>query len=206
MSKAELEIIKMKDKESSVWEQAKRKTLGTGAFDDIESDDEDYKPYDEGAEMSKLYRQILGEETNEDLGKSHHEVMRDVYGHTENKTDVLRNVLAAIYVKDPTAFTEQNEEVHKVLKNDYMIAWPQGYIPETHEVAKRPPKKTKEEIHLEKLKDKHSLVMAPLNKFYLDEAIQNLQKVCTTNNAITTYKTAGWKASFAKFKNTSIKE
>jgi hypothetical protein len=43
--------------------------------------------------------------------------------------------------------------------------------------------------------------MAPLNKFFIDEAIQNLTGVCGTSNALTTYKTSGWKASFAKFKN-----
>ena len=47
--------------------------------------------------------------------------MRDVYGHTENKTDVVRNVLATIYVRDPKSFTEEHDEVNKVLKNDYMI-------------------------------------------------------------------------------------
>ena len=129
-----------------------------------------------------------------------------MYGHTENKTDVLRNILASIYVKDPSKFAETNEDVHKVLKNEYMMAWPRGYIPPTHEVAKRPVKKTKEEINREKLKEKHSLTMAPLNKFYLDDAIQNLQKVCGTKNAHTTYKTAGWKAGFAKIKGVSVKE
>jgi len=86
------------------------------------------------------------------------------------------------------------------------LAWPQGYIPDSYEISKPPLKKTKEEIHRERLKEKHSCRMAPLNKFYLDEAIQNLQKVCGTQNAHTTYKVAGWKASFAKYKNTNAKE
>jgi len=83
--------------------------------------------------------------------------MREVYGHTENKTDVLRNILASLYVKDPSKFAETNEDVHKLLKNDYMMAWPRGYIPPIHEVAKRPIKWTKEEINREILKEKHSL-------------------------------------------------
>lgn len=65
-------------------------------------------------------------------------------------------------------------------------------------------KKTKDEIFQEYLKDKHKETMDPLNKFYLDEAIQNLQKVCHTKDAFQNYKTSGWKASFAKYKNVSV--
>lgn len=132
--------------------------------------------------------------------------MREVYEHTENKTDVLRNILASLYVRDPAKFSEHDETVAKVLKNEYMMAWPQGYIPPEHVVHRAPLKKTKEEINRAALKEKHALIMAPLNKFYLDDAIQNLQNVCTTKNAHTTYKTAGWKATFAKIKGSSVKE
>jgi hypothetical protein len=83
--------------------------------------------------------------------------MREIYEHTENKTDVLRNILASIYVKDPSRFSEKDETVTKVLKNEYMMAWPQGYIPPEHIVKKAPLKYTKEEINREILKDKHSL-------------------------------------------------
>ena len=48
--------------------------------------------------------------------------------------------------------------------------------------------------------------MAPLNRFFIDEAIQNLRQVAGTSNAHTTYKTSGWKASFSKYKNASVKE
>ena len=58
-----------------------------------------------------------------------------------------------------------------MLKNDYVIAWPQGYVPKEYVMAKRPVKKTKEEIASEKLKEKHKLPMPPLNRFFLDDAI-----------------------------------
>jgi len=58
-----------------------------------------------------------------------------------------------------------------VLKNDYVIAWPQGYVPKEQIVAKRPVKKTKEEVDRAKLKEKHQLPMPPLNRFFLDDAI-----------------------------------
>lgn len=69
-----------------------------------------------------------------------------------------------------------------------------------------PPKKTKEEIFYENLKVKHTVKMAPLNKFYLEEEIQNLNKICTTKDAHVTYKTSGWKANFNKYKNASVLE
>jgi len=97
--------------------------------------------------------------------------MREIYEHTENKTDVLRNILASLYVKDPTKFSAEDETVMKVLKNEYMMAWPKGYVPPTFLVSKPPLKYTKEEIDIVKLKEKHSLTLAPLNKFYLDDAI-----------------------------------
>jgi hypothetical protein len=47
--------------------------------------DEDLKPFDENEEMAKMYRMILNEEPNEDARKTHYEIMREVYSHTENK-------------------------------------------------------------------------------------------------------------------------
>jgi len=120
--------------------------------------------------------------------------MEEIYDHTENKTDVQRNMTATLFVNDPVKFSTENEDVNKVLKQN--VAWPKGYIPEQFVIQKPALKKTKEEIDREILKEKHSLKMAPLNKFYLDDAIKNLQKVCTTENALVTYKTAGWKATF----------
>jgi len=117
MSRAELEIIDIKAKESNRWENAKRRSLGAaGAAGEEElSDtgvDEEYRPYDETALIGALYRQILTDEPGEDARRTHQELMRDVYGHTENKTDVIRNMLASIYVKDPSGFTEKHDEVH----------------------------------------------------------------------------------------------
>jgi len=61
MSRAELEIIKLKKQESTAWERQKRSTLGSfGAGgtvqEDEEEDDEERKPYDEADEITKLYR------------------------------------------------------------------------------------------------------------------------------------------------------
>ena len=56
-----------------------------GIYKEQSSDDEDHKPYDEADEMAKMYRMILKEEPNEDARKTHYEIMREVYSHTENK-------------------------------------------------------------------------------------------------------------------------
>ena len=62
MSRAELEIIKLKENESTAWEQRKRSTLGSGfgnvgaVQEDEEEDDADHKPYDEADQITKLYR------------------------------------------------------------------------------------------------------------------------------------------------------
>jgi hypothetical protein len=50
-----------------------------------DNEDEDLKPFDENEEMIKMYRMILKEEPNEDARKTHYEIMREVYSHTENK-------------------------------------------------------------------------------------------------------------------------
>ena len=48
--------------------------------------------------------------------------------------------------------------------------------------------------------------MAPLNKMYIDDAIQNLPKICHTSDAFTTYKIASWKSIFMKKKDQSVHE
>ena len=133
-----------------------------------------------------MYRMILNEEPNEDARKTHYEIMREVYSHTENKQDVSRNMLATLFVRDPAKFRGEQDEVQKVVKNN--IAWPQGYVPQQFVVKRPPPKSTKEEIHYANLKIKHEIKMAPLNKFYLDDEIQDLNKICTTKDAHMTYK------------------
>ena len=85
-------------------------------------EEEDLKPFDEKDDMANMYRMILKEEPNEDARKTHYEIMREVYGHTENKQDVSRNMLATLFVRDPASFRENLEEVQKVVKNN--VAWP----------------------------------------------------------------------------------
>lgn len=176
----------------------------TGDEESDSEEDGELTPFDEQQEMASMYRMILKEEPNEDARKTHYQIMREVYDHTENKQDVGRNMLATIFVRDPKKYKEGMEEVQKIMKNN--VAWPQGYIPDDYPIKRPPVKYSKEEIALAKLKEKHSLRMAPLNKFFIDEAIQNLKQVCGTSNAHTTYKTSGWKASFSKYKNQSVKE
>jgi|TARA_B110000285_G_C14982463_1_gene542114 hypothetical protein len=72
--------------------------------------------------MANMYRSILKEEPNEDARKTHYEIMREVYDHTENKQDVGRNMLATIFVRDPNKYKDNMEEVQKIMKNN--IAWP----------------------------------------------------------------------------------
>ena len=116
MSRAELEIIDFKSKDNGRRLNAKRESQGGEEDDEDElSDtqvDEEYRPYDETALIGKLYRQVLPEGNEDDARRNHGELLTDVYGHTENKTDVIRNMLASIYVKDPNAFGESHDEVH----------------------------------------------------------------------------------------------
>jgi hypothetical protein len=42
--------------------------------------------------------------------------------------------------------------------------------------------------------------MPYLHPSLIDDVIMDIPKVCTTNNAIATYKKAGWKATFQKYK------
>ena len=57
-------------------------------YDGSDSEDDELKPFNENDEMEKMYRMILREEPNEDARKTHYEIMREVYSHTENKKDV----------------------------------------------------------------------------------------------------------------------
>ena len=70
-----------------------------------EEEEEDLKPFDEKDDMANMYRMILKEEPNEDARKTHYEIMREVYSHTENKQDVSRNMLATLFVRDPASFS-----------------------------------------------------------------------------------------------------
>lgn len=58
--------------------------------------------------MSRMYRTIIDEEIQSDSFKNEYDLMREVYSHTENKVDVIRNMLAQIYVKDPLKFKQEN--------------------------------------------------------------------------------------------------
>ena len=113
-------------------------------------------------------------------------------------------MLATIFARDPKKSIINHDEVHKLLKNN--IAWPKNYIPHKHVIKKPPPPKTKEEIHLETLKEKHSLIMTYLPKEEVENVIQRLDKICATTNAYGTYKEAGWKSTFMKYKEAAIKE
>ena len=48
--------------------------------------------------------------------------------------------------------------------------------------------------------------MRHLNKYYLDDEIVDLHKVCETTNAYMTYKEYGWKSSFNIRRGISVKE
>ena len=134
-----------------------------------------------------MYRTVLPHQhPNLEAHKTHFEIMREVYDHAENKSDVTRNMLAYQYLKNPYSFDAESKDVHKILKND--IAWPQGYIPDEHRIVRFKVAKTKEEKFQEYLREKHNVKMAPLNKLYIDDAIQDLPKVCQTTDAYTTYK------------------
>ena len=54
------------------------------------------------------------------------------------------------------------------------------------------------------LKEKHASVLSYLPKQEIDGVIEDLSKVCATENAHVTYKQAGWKSTFMKYKNEAI--
>ena len=61
-----------------------------------------------------MYRSIIEENPNEDSKKTEYQIMREIFDHTENKMDVNRNMLASVYVTDPSKFKDSNEAVIKV--------------------------------------------------------------------------------------------
>jgi len=75
-----------------------------------------------------MYRVIIKEDPERDGLKSHYDIMREVYDHTENKVDLERNTMATFFALDPLKFKDKNDEANRVLKSN--IAWPKGYIPE----------------------------------------------------------------------------
>lgn len=77
-------------------------SIGQDGVDESDSEEsDDAKPQDDTQDMEDMYRSILKEEPNEDARKTHYEIMREVYDHTENKIDVGRNMLATVFVRDP---------------------------------------------------------------------------------------------------------
>ena len=51
------------------------------------------------------------------------------------------------------------------------------------------------------MKEKHKSVLGYLPKEEVEYIIEDLSKVCATENAHVTYKSAGWKSTFMKYKN-----
>ena len=133
-----------------------------------------------------MYRTVVKQEPMKDAFKSQTEVTEDLFNHAIHKSDISRNMLSTLYVRDPYNFNEKADEVKKVLSSG--ISWPKGYIPEEHPIFKPKVKKTKEEKMRDDLREKHRIQLDPLNKYYLEETITNLTKVANTENAYQTYK------------------
>lgn len=53
-------------------------------------------------------RNIIKIDKGKDEYKSHYELFRELYNHTEIKKDVGKNMLATIYVQDPNNFKEKD--------------------------------------------------------------------------------------------------
>ena len=77
-----------------------------------------------------MYRSVIKNDPLKDANKSEAQIVQELYTHTEHKNDINRNMLATLFIKDPYKFSENQEEVQKVLSQN--IAWPKGYIPEEH--------------------------------------------------------------------------
>lgn len=60
------------------------------------------------------------------------------------------------------------------------MAWPVGYVPPKVDVSKYRQKKTKEEIEDAERRSKHHVKLAPLNKFFIDQAIKDLGNVASS--------------------------
>ena len=117
---------------------------------------------------STLYRTIVPINIEKDKGKTHSKLYSEIYRHAEDKSDINRNMLATIFARDPKKFNQDHEDINKLSKNN--IAWPKNYIPFKHIIKKPPPPKTKEEIHIETLKEKHHLIMTYLP----NEEVENM--------------------------------
>lgn len=71
---------------------------------------------------SRLFRTIVAMDAEGDDKKQTYEVYKDIWRHTQNKTDVNRNMVATIYAQNPKKFKTNNEDVQKLMKNG--ISWP----------------------------------------------------------------------------------
>lgn len=56
-------------------------------------------------------RHIINIEPKKDIQKSHFDIFRELYDHTEIKGDVSRNMLATVYFNDPNNFKERDIQV-----------------------------------------------------------------------------------------------
>lgn len=67
-------------------------------------------------------RNIIKIDQGKDEIKSHYELFRELYNHTDIKGYVGKNMLATVYVNDPNNFKEKDMQVQLILKNQ--IQWP----------------------------------------------------------------------------------
>ena len=139
MSKAELEILAIKTEGSKSMNKQLKKKLNT-----LGNDDEKTVPFKATSDiMDVLYRTVIPHQhPNLESHKSHFDIMQEVYDHTENKSDVTRNMLAMQFLKNPNRFDPEHKEIKSILKNE--IIWPQGHIPEELKIDRFKAKKTKE--------------------------------------------------------------
>lgn len=150
-----------------------------------------------------LYQTII-KLSEEDEFKSPDVLLEEIYKHVEAKTDVNRNMLALIFSRNPEKYKNHDQDVERILKNN--ISWPKNYYPKKYAIKRPAPKKSKEEIDRLALKEKHRVLMQYLPKAEIDNVIDNLQKVADTQDAMTTYKLAGWKSNFVKKKRAAHQE
>ena len=139
-----------------------------------------------------------------DRHKSLNETVKDIYKYTELKTDVNRNMINSVYSRNPDNFRENSEDVKKIMQNN--MAWPRGYVPKKKRIRKIVVPVNQEEIRKLEVKEKHRSNLHRLFSHQIDGIITNIPKVCETQNAIVTYKQAGWKSTFMKYKQGIIDE
>lgn len=68
-------------------------------------DEEILEIINEGQE-SKLYRTIVPLNTEKDKNKSGEQLCSEIFSHSEDKCDINRNMLAAIFARDPLKFKD----------------------------------------------------------------------------------------------------